>query len=171
MINTLRAQRAAALYNFRGETGPLQVETLRFVQARVDNAYSQAEALYKLGQLEPRLSRNEAIGNHVDLQVRRELRSFYNSLDVPSGSGLNVRVIGREYSTNGNDRTYRVPDARVGNVLFDWTLARKQPADAQIRGFFQADAQPIATIIVRPRQMESGGAYAIMRPDNAARSN
>ncbi|MDT8760993.1 hypothetical protein MZO42_20025 [Sphingomonas psychrotolerans] len=32
-LNGLRMDRAAALYRVRGETGPLQVETLRFLQA------------------------------------------------------------------------------------------------------------------------------------------
>lgn len=46
-INGLRLDRAAAFYRSRGETRPLQVETLRFVQERTDRAYDDGVRLYK----------------------------------------------------------------------------------------------------------------------------
>ena len=42
LINSLRIQRAAAYYRMRGDVGPLQVETLRFLQDAVDAAYQEA---------------------------------------------------------------------------------------------------------------------------------
>jgi hypothetical protein len=41
-LNGLRLDRAAAFYNIRGDAGPLQVETFRFLQRSVDKAYSKA---------------------------------------------------------------------------------------------------------------------------------
>jgi hypothetical protein len=37
---------------------------------------------------------------------------------------------------------------------------------AQVRGFFRADSQPRAVVIIRPNRLGSGGAYLIPRPDD-----
>ena len=74
LINHLRMVRAAAYYRMRGEVGFLQVETLRFLQDAVDAAYAEAVAAADAGRLRPRLSREEAIGNWIDLRVRADLR-------------------------------------------------------------------------------------------------
>ena len=58
-----------------------------------------------------------------------------------------------EYDTSGTDGTYRVPDARVGKVAFDWTLTCKTAATPQVRGFFDTDVRPDRVIIVRPSQL------------------
>jgi len=55
-FDDLRIQRAAVVARVNGDYGPLQVETLRFVQQRVDNAYDDGVALLKAGRLIPRLS-------------------------------------------------------------------------------------------------------------------
>ena len=54
----------------RGDSGPLRFETLRFLQDSVDNAYARGIELYEKGLLPVRLSKEEAIGNYIDVQVR-----------------------------------------------------------------------------------------------------
>ncbi len=70
LINGLRLQRAAAIYRLGGEVGPQQIETLRFLQNAVDAGYAEAVIAADAGRLEPRLSRQEAIGNSIDPIVR-----------------------------------------------------------------------------------------------------
>jgi len=77
-----------------------------------------------------------------------------------------VRVASREYDTSGTDSTYRLPDARVGSAMFDWTLTRKAAGLAQVRGYFNADLKPDTVIIVRPRQLGPASTYAITWPRN-----
>lgn len=164
LIRQLRADRAATLYRARNEVRPLQVEMLRFMQESADRAYDEGVAYYEAGHLSVKLSREEAIGNFVDRRVRRDLRKSLASLGVDYSKGERVRIIGREYDSSGSDLTYRIPDARVGEVAFDVTLARKTSATAQVRGFFAADFRPSTVVIVRPRQLGAGSTYAIARP-------
>lgn len=162
-INELRLDRAAAFYRVRGETRPLQVETLRYLQTKVDLAFAEGSQRLKAGRLDVRLSSQEAVGNFVDRQVRRELRNLFASLGISTRGGQ-VRVIGREYDTSGTDRTYRIPDARVGGVAFDVSLTRKTLATPQIRGFFNSDFRPASVVIIRPRQLGPNSTYIITRP-------
>ena len=60
-------ERAVAYYRMRGDVGPLQVETLRFLQDAVDAAYPEAVADADAGRLQPRLSREQAIGTRMTL--------------------------------------------------------------------------------------------------------
>ncbi len=120
--------------------------------------------MYNNGKLNVRLSREEAIGNHVDRQVRRDLRELYGSLGISTARDQQVRVNSREYDTSGMDSTYRQPDARVGKVVFDWTLTRKTMATAQVRGYFNTDMKPEIVVIVRPSQSGLPSTYAIIRP-------
>ena len=53
LINNLRMQRAAAYYRILGDVGPLQVETLRFLQDAVDDAYEEAVSEADAGRLQP----------------------------------------------------------------------------------------------------------------------
>lgn len=164
-INELRLDRAAAFYRVRGETRPLQVETLRYLQRNVDAAYAEGLRRLDAGRLDIRLSPREALGNFIDRRVRDNLRELYNQLGIPSRQGQ-VRVIGREYDTSGSDRTYRIPDARVGSVAFDMTLTRKTLRTAQVRGFFNSDFKPTSVVIVRPSQLGPDNTYIITRPGN-----
>jgi len=164
LIRQLRLDRAAAFYRVRGETRPLQVETLRLMQERADRAYDEGVALSNAGRLSERLSREEAIGNYVDRAVRRDLRELYNERGIDISKGQQVRVVGREYDTSGSDQTFRIPDARVGNTAFDVTLSRKTLSTPQVRGFFNSDFSPDAVIIVRPKQLGSNSTYVIARP-------
>jgi hypothetical protein len=165
-IADLRLDLATAFYRKRGEMRPLQVETLRFIQKNTDRAYDVGRRLYEEGKLNVRLSREEAIGNHVDRSVRRELRNLYGRLGISTARDQQVRVNSREYDTSGTDSTYRLPDARVGRVVFDWTLTRKTAGTAQVRGYFNADLKPDTVIIVRPSQLGPQSTYAISRPRN-----
>ena len=164
-VDNLRFQRAAVLARVKGDYGPLQVETLRFVQQRTDDAYDDALALQKAGKLRSRLSDQEAVGNYVDKEVREQLRERYNMLGIDFSAGEVVRVNSREYDRSGNDATYRIPDSRVGDVAYDVTLSRKTSSSGQVRGFFNADFRPNRVIIVRPSQTGKNHTYVIARPE------
>lgn len=164
-LNTVRDQRAAMFLRVGGNPGPLQVETLRFVQQRADEAYDRGLAMLKSGRLTPRLSEREALGNYIDKEVRTSLRRHYSQLGIDAAGKGPVRVNRREDDSSGTDLTYRRPDARVADVAFDVTLTRKTPGTAQVRGFFNADFQPSRVVIVRPRQLGSGATYVISRPE------
>ena len=165
-LSGLHMDRAVALYRARGDTGPLQVETLRFLQTRVDAAYAQGLKALEAGKISSRPSDRLNLGNFVDRRVREELREMYNQFGVVFGKDLPVRVVGREYSTTQVDRTYSIPDSRVGRVAFDMTLERKTQGTPQVRSFFASDFKPDFVIIVRPSQLGPGSTYAIPRPRN-----
>jgi hypothetical protein len=156
--------RAAAYYRMRGDVGPLQVETLRFLRTAVDAAYQDAVSAADAGRLQPRLSREEAIGNRVDFVVRRDLRQLFDDYNIPYGPRSDLTINNRDYETSENDSLYRIPDARLRDVSFDWTLSEKTISDPQIRGFFRADSQPRAVIIIRPSQLGGYTTYLILRP-------
>ncbi len=138
-VNDLRFQRGVAVARLKGDYEPLQVETLRFVQQRADLACDRGVALLKAGRITPRLSDQEALGNHIDRQVRLNLRDRYNVLGIDSVGAGPVRVNRRENNSSGSDLTYRLPDARVKDVAFDVTLTRKTLSTSQVRGFFEAE--------------------------------
>lgn len=163
-LNGLRMDRAAALYGARGETGPLQVETIRFLRARVDAAYAEGLKRLKAGKIDARLSDRVGLGNFIDWRVRNELRELYNMYGIQWGKESPVRVVPREHWTKGNERTFSVPDSRIGRVAFDMTLQQKTAGTPQIRNFFGSDFQPDVIIIVRPSQLGPGSTYAIPRP-------
>lgn len=163
-IQTLRMHRAAAFYNKRGDMKPLQVEVLRRMQASTDRAYEEGQALFEAGRLQPRLSRNEAIGNFIDRAVRKDMQKLFAQYGIEQGAGKPVRVGGREYNTSGSDRTYRIPDLRVGRMAYDTTMERKLPSKPQIRGFFSSDFGPESAVIVRPSKLGPKSTYAIKKP-------
>jgi hypothetical protein len=164
-VDDLRFQNAAVIARVKGDYGPLQVETLRFVQQRADGAYSDGLALLKAGRLTPRLSDREAVGNYVDREVRRDLRARYSQLGIDSDGQGPVRVNRRENDTSSTDLNYRRPDARVKGVAFDVTLTRKTLSTPQIRGFFNSDFRPSRVVIIRPRQLGTDHTYVISRPE------
>ena len=167
VIRYLLVERAVVYYKIRGDIRPLQVETLRFLQNAVDEAYEDAVRQYGSGNLPVRLSQQEAIGNLIDARVRAELKRFLRSNSVNFGPGQTVTVNNRDPSSPS--QTYRIPDARLGRVSFDWSLALKTISAPQIRGFFQADSEPEAVIIVRPRQLGRDATYLIPRPSRLTR--
>jgi hypothetical protein len=164
-VNDLRFQRAAIVARVKDDYGPLQVETLRFVQQQTDSAYEKGEALLKAGRLTPKLSEREALGNYIDRRVREDLRERYNQLDIDSAGKGPVRVNRREDDSSGTDTTYRRPDSRVKDVAFDVTLTRKTLGTAQVRGFFNTDFRPSRVVIIRPSQLGGDHTYVISRPE------
>ena len=70
----------------------------------------------------------------------------------------------RDYETWESGQRYRLPDVRIIDVSFDWTLFPKTISTAQIRGFFRADSQPRAVVIIRPSQLGPDSTYLIPRP-------
>ena len=161
LINNLRLKRAKAYYD-KGELGPLQVETLRFYQRSVDDAYELGLKELKAKRLPARLSEREALGSFVDSQVRRKLREFYKQLGISTGKGQLVRVNRRAYHVS--EGTYSLPDARVGRVAFDVTLTEKSLATPQVRNFFRTEFQPTIVVIVRPTREGQPSIYTITRP-------
>jgi hypothetical protein len=164
LINNLRMARAAAYYRVRGDVGPLQVEMLRFLQDAVDAAYEEAVSLADAGRLQPRLSREEAIGNWMDARIRADLKEMFASYGILYGPGADVIINNRDHETLESRRNYRLPDVRIRDVSFDWTLVPKTIRTQQIRGFFRADSQPRAVVIIRPSQLGRDTTYLIPRP-------
>ena len=114
----------------RGAVGPLQVETLRFLQNAVDKAYEDAVSAADAGRLQPRLSRGEAIGNRVDFVVRRDLRQMFDDYNIPYGPRGDLTINNRDYETSESDQTYTIPDARLRDVSYDWTLGSEDDQHA-----------------------------------------
>ena len=123
---------------------------------------------FNAGGLNVFLSREEAIGNFVDSSVRYLLRRQFDEYGLPYGSGAEITINNRDYDTSGPNRTYTVPDARIRDVSFDWTLTLKTISTPQIRGFFGADSRPWAVVIVRPSQLGQNNTYLIPRPASLA---
>lgn len=163
-LGSLRMDRASVLFRIRGETASLQAETVRFMQRKADEAFEVGERLQEKGKLSQRLSPNEALGNFIDRRVREQLRYAYRRQNIPSDGTSIVRVNRREYDSSAAERSYRLPDARVGNIVFDVTLTQKTLQTAQVRGYFASDIKPTAVVIIRPSQLGLGHTYIISRP-------
>jgi len=163
-IYALQADLAAAIYRVRGDFRPLQEVTLELMQRTANAAYDEAIKLYNAGELNVLLSREVTIGNYVDTAVRTRLRLFFNGLRIPTNSGSAIRVNRRAYNSSGADVTYRVPDARIGNLVFEVSLTAKPPSNQQIRGFFNADFRPAGVVLVRPNHLANNSSYVIWRP-------
>jgi len=164
LINRLRLERAKAYYN-KGELRPLQVETLRFLQSRVDAAYADGQRMLRAKQLPVRLSEREALGNFIDYRVRNELREFYEQLDISIGRGQSVQVNRR--ANHVPEGSFSRPDSQVGRVAFDVTLAEKSLSTQQVRNFFRTEFQPTVVVIVRPNGDGSPSSYIITRPNGS----
>jgi hypothetical protein len=155
-------ERAATLYRKRGETRPLQVELVRFLQERVDIAYEQAVHEYNAGRLKPIPSRQVAIGNSIDRAVRRNVQELFNQYGIATTRDGPIRIQGREYNTSSTPSSYTQPDFRIDRILFDVSLQPKSYKYPQIRGFISADVKPDLTVIIRPSQLGSDSVYAIV---------
>jgi hypothetical protein len=164
-LNGLRFDRAEAFMRVKGELRPLQVESLRFIQGRVDRAYDSGLKLLRAGKLKVRLSEQEALGNYIDAQVRAELRERYNIARIDWAGEGPVRVNRREHYSSASELTFRIPDARFGKVIFDMTLTLKTLRTPQVRDFFYADFRPSHLVVIRPSQLGSGHTYVIPRPE------
>ncbi len=164
-LNDLRWLRAWNYVRVKNDYGPLQVETMRFMQESADQAYDQALALLKKKNLKIRLSDREAIGNFVDGAVRSRLRMRLARYGLKTLGGKQVQVNRREKGLVGGEVAYRRPDARIGAIAFDVTLTEKTLKTPQIRGFFATDFQPTHVVIIRPRQVDGPSTYAIKRQE------
>lgn len=63
---------------------------------------------------------------------------------------------------NINFSTYVIPDARVGDLYFETSVAEKRPTNEQVQGFFLTWSSPRYVLIIRPRQR--GQSYIITPP-------
>lgn len=89
-------------------------------------------------------------------------RNYY---DVNINRGQPVQVNRRAYDTSESSSTYTIPDSRVGRIAIDVTLTRKTyTGTPQMRGFFNSDFKPTATVIIRPSQLGKGSTYVIKAP-------
>jgi hypothetical protein len=167
IINYLFMERAAALYNLRHDPSQLQVETLKFLRKTVDAAYAEALEEYRAKGVKIRPSDNRAIGNSVDEKVRNQLKLLYDNYNINYGKGKNITINNRDYNRLPDPPTYRVPDARIDNIAFDWTIGLKTATTRQVIDFFDADSKPAGVVIVVPTQINKDGAYYIPRPPTA----
>ncbi|HTT85363.1 MAG TPA: hypothetical protein VMF67_17940 [Rhizomicrobium sp.] len=163
VINGLKADLAAAIYRVDGDIKPLQEVTFDFMQRATNAAYEEGVKKYGAGDLNVLLSQEEAIGNYVDREVRAKLNLFFNDVGISTEQDSAIRVNRRAYDSSNSPTTFRLPDARVGNLVFDETLEAKQPSKSQIKGFFSADFQPAGVVIVRPNQLGNNSSYIIWR--------
>lgn len=164
-LNRLRFDQAATFLLIKNELRPMQLETLRFVQAATDRAYAQGIKSLRAGKLPIRLSEQEALGNFIDRRVRIELRERYAQYGIDAAGKGPVRVNRRENDSSGSELSFRRPDMRVGTVAYDVTLTQKTLKAQQIRGFFNADFKPTHVVIIRPHQIGSESSYIISRPE------
>ena len=66
----------------------------------------------------------------------------------------------RNYSSQ-DETKYRVPDIRIGDLIYDASLAPKTTRTQQIRDFYRFGSPRMVTIM---RPSAEGGAYDIPRP-------
>lgn len=164
-LNRLRFDRAAAFLRTRNEVKPLQVEILRFTQQRADQAYTDGIKLLRAGKLNIRLSEQEALGNFIDRKVRFDLRKQFDQYGIDAAGRGPVRVNRRENDSSGSELSFRLPDARVGDIAYDVTLTQKTLNTPQVRGFFNTDFKPSHVVIIRPHQVGLHASYVITRPE------
>ncbi|WP_253201345.1 hypothetical protein [Sphingomonas quercus] len=79
-VNALRFDRAVVLMRKEGELQPMQTETLRFMQESADIAYKEGLRQLQAGKLNVRLSEQEALGNFIDREVRRDCGAAYATM-------------------------------------------------------------------------------------------
>lgn len=164
-LNELRFDLAVALFRMKGDARALQVETLRFVQARTNEAYERGALLLKSGKLPVHISKELTLGNYIDREVRGELRRHYNQYGIDSAGQGPVRVNRREYVSSETELTYGQPDIRVDKVAFDVTLSPKNAKTSQVATFFRGDFRPTQVVIIRPKQLGPNHIYAIQAPE------
>lgn len=162
-LNRASFTHAARIFKATGDYRPLQVQTRQFLQDATDAAYDVALANLRNGKLRPVPTPSVALGNAIDRQVRRVLRRRFAELGIDAAGSGPVRVNRRENISN--EGTYRRPDARVGRIAFDVTLALKTGRTGQVKGFFAADFKPIYVVIIRPSQLDVGSSYIILRKE------
>ena len=163
-INNLRFSRASILFHKTGELQPLQVEIIRFMQRSASEAYERGLADVRSGKLKIVVSEAVTLGNYIDREVRSELRDRLDWSGIDwSGKGP-VRVNKNEYNTSSDEKSFRRPDVRVGDLALDTTLTRKNFGDRQITGFFGADFRPSNVAIIRPIQLGENSSYILTRP-------
>jgi hypothetical protein len=160
----LRVRLAAEYYRLSGDIEPLQLETLRYLQNDVDVAYDDAVVLFNTGKLKQYLSEEEAIGNYIDPKVRDDLKRTFSYYKIPFGPRSAITINNRDYIS---PTEYRVPDARIGDVSFDWTLTEKTMRTPQISDYFRTQSQVRAVFVIRPKQLGPNNTYLIPRSTNS----
>lgn len=160
-LNDILMHRAAIYLRVRGDYGPLQVETLKLVQKKADDAYTRGQELLARGKLTHGTTDRMKLGNYIDREVRKDVRERFFFYGVKVSSDGRVRVNRQENGVSGRD--YSVPDIRVDRFYYDVSLQAKRPGAEQIVRYFGTKANPEYVIIVRPRQEAPNHSYIIKR--------
>jgi len=134
---------------------------LRTAQREVDRAYEDGLKLLKAGRLDTRISPQLALGNYIDAAVRENIREILTNQGI---NRVGITVNNRAYNNFKNPPEYVIPDLRVYNVGYDFSLQAKNYNTPQVRNFFDADFRPDVIIIIRPSQLGRGSTYAVTRP-------
>ena len=128
-------------------------------QRLVDQGYGIALAKQDRGGYRGPYVRR-TMGNEVDAFSRDGMKEWFASEGIGLGaSGPGVFVNNRLY--NGDASKWRVPDIRIGDRIYDASLASKNENSSQVRDFYRF-GNPRMVTIVRPTN--EGGAYDIPRP-------
>lgn len=153
-----RGELAATKYIVQGDVGALQNETLRVYQGFVDRGFQQAldEATAGVLKQPAGWSRAQALGSRMDGLARTDMRTWYAEQNINPGRDINVTVNNR--LATQPEGSYRIPDVRVGGVIFDASISPKQSFTPQVRGFYSSPVVK-SVFIVRPTSM--GGSYAL----------
>lgn len=154
--NFSESELAATKYIYNRDIGALQNETLRVYQGFVDAAFSDALAELKEGALyRPKgWSVPQALGTRMDQIARESMRSWFSEHRINPGSDVNISLNTRLAA--GSEGDYTIPDVRVGGVVFDASIARKDTNTFQVRQYYSSSIVK-SVFIVRPTSM--GGSY------------
>ena len=59
------------------------------------------------------------------ISVRKDLKRIFASYGIPYGPGEDVTINNRDYERSESGQSHRIPDARIREIPFDWTLSSK----------------------------------------------
>ncbi len=123
--NFYESELAATKYIYQGDIGALQNETLRVYQGFVDQGFVKALSEARDGILfQPKSwSRPQALGTRMDQFARESMNAWFAEHRINPGADINVTVNSR--LAGGAEGSYTIPDVRVGGVVFDASIARK----------------------------------------------
>jgi hypothetical protein len=123
-------------YNKNGNDGYLKQELLHQYQQALNSAAQNAKAIGEKGiGGSKNVDYATRLGNFIDRSARDMLKSRLNDEGIKFGPKEHVSVNNRDY--NINEKDYRIPDVRVGNMILDGTIANKKWSTPQIQGYLK----------------------------------
>jgi len=151
--------RAAVYARVKGDYGPLQVETIKLVQRVIAKANESGQELLRQNKLTHGVSDRMKLGNHIDREVRQEVRKRFNRFGIKIES--RVRVNRRILITS--EGRYTLPDIKIDNVFIEISIQAKNMNTLQIAGFFRSEAKPEYVVVATVRQTGENHTYVIKR--------